>query len=362
MSRTRLFILLLLLMALAPAHAIPPPDVVASLWQSVLQMLGVASVFLAGAWVAARQFFSQYAPILKRKVVFIPVLVGLLVLIWFAFAPSLSQAAPPAAIKGELLPIEQVIQRERDAWVRDWKLQTVREMKAEANLARQSKQLPAVQFHDVESFTPAALVALLKSRASELYLLDIREELERSKFSIQHQAMFRYGDLVQGLVPAQLPKDRLIVVLCHSGLRGYLGAHFLQQVGFPKVAFLQGGLAQWHKEGLPVVGEVDYKTKAPVQLSKREAGKLDAYKVQVDPAGTPALALGKVVQVPFETASTADLQPILQTSRTRPVLPVCKTYSGCFHGLNLIFLLEKQGGKVAGIYDETGQHLRGLVE
>ena len=31
MSRTRLFILLLLLMALVPAHAIPPPDVVASL-------------------------------------------------------------------------------------------------------------------------------------------------------------------------------------------------------------------------------------------------------------------------------------------------------------------------------------------
>ena len=43
-----------------PAHAIPPPDVVISLWQSVLQFMGVASVFIGGAILSVRQFFGHY--------------------------------------------------------------------------------------------------------------------------------------------------------------------------------------------------------------------------------------------------------------------------------------------------------------
>ena len=42
------------------AHAIPPPDALISIWQSALQVLGVASVFMAGAYFSVKQFFSAY--------------------------------------------------------------------------------------------------------------------------------------------------------------------------------------------------------------------------------------------------------------------------------------------------------------
>ncbi|HPY40114.1 MAG TPA: rhodanese-like domain-containing protein [Thiolinea sp.] len=356
----KVLLLSCLLLLTSPAFAIPPPDVVASLWQAILQMIGIASVFLAGAWVAARQFLSQHAPILKRKIVFIPILIVLLILSILAISP-LFAAAANEPIKGELLPIETVIQREKDTWVRDWKLKTVHEMENEARLTRAAKQLPVVQYQTIQSFTPKALQELLTTRAKDVYVLDIREAMELSKFSIRHDAVFRYGDLVQDLLPNDLPKDRLIVVLCHSGLRGYMGAQFLKHAGFEQVAFLQGGLAEWNKQGLPVNGRADFKVKAPVQPSKKEALAMDAYKVQVDPAGTATMSIPNVVQLPYETASTADLQPVLAVSKTKPVLIVCKEYGGCFQGLNLIWLIEQQGGKVAGLYDQTGQHLRGLI-
>lgn len=354
---------LCLLLFASPAFAIPPPDVVASLWQSILQMLGVVSVFLAGAWIAARQFLMQHAPILKRKMVFIPVLVVLLILSGFAISPLFAASSSSAMnpIKGELLPIETVIKREQDKWVRDWKLKTVHEMEQEAKLTRTAIHLPLVNYQDIQSFTPQALQELLASRGNELYILDIREAMEQSKFSIRYDAVFRYGDLVHDILPKNLPKDRMIVVLCHSGLRGYMGAQFLKHAGFAQVSFLQGGLAAWSKQGLPVTGKVDFKVKAPLQPSKQQALAMDAYKVQVDPAGSAAMKIPNLVQLPYETASTADLQPVLTASKTKPVLIVCKEYGGCFQGLNLIWLIEQQGGKVAGLYDETGQHLRGLI-
>lgn len=357
----KVLLLVALLLSTSPAFAIPPPDVVASLWQAILQMIGIVAVFLAGAWVAARQFLNQHAPILKRKIVFIPVLVVLLVLSLFALSPlwAATNAAPP--LKGELLAIEQVIKREKDAWVREWKLKTVHEMEKEAKLTREVSHLPSVPYQNIESFSPKALQALLATRRNDLYILDIREAMEQTKFSIRHDAVFRYGDLVHDLLPKNLPKERMIVVLCHSGLRGYMGAQFLKYAGFERVAFLQGGLAEWNRQGLPVIGQADFKVKAPLQPSKQAALAMDAYKVQVDPAGTVAMKIPNLVQLPYETASTAALQAVLTAAKTKPILIVCKEYGGCFQGLNLIWLIEQQGGKVAGLYDETGQHLRGLI-
>lgn len=359
MLRKVLLSLSLLLFA-SPAFAIPPPDVVASLWQSILQMIGVASVFLAGVWVATRQFLSQHGSNLKRKWVFIPVLLSLFLIGYLVFNPLWAVNISPS-IQGELLPIETVIKREPNAWVREWKLKTVAQMGQEAKLTRAAKHLPAIEYQTIASFAPQALQDLLKTRAQDLYLLDIREAMELSEFSIPHDGVFRYGDLVHDILPKNLPKDRMIVVLCHSGLRGYLGAQFLKKAGFEQVAFLQGGLAAWHQQGLPVIGKADFKVKAPLQPSKAAALAMDAYKIQVDPIGSSAMKILNLVQLPYETASTAELQPVLAISKTKPVLIVCKEYGGCFQGLNLIWLIEQHGGKVAGLYDETGQHLRGLI-
>lgn len=51
---------------------------------------------------------------------------------------------------------------------------------------------------------------------------------------------------------AELPKDRLIVVTCAIGLRGYLAYRILKQHGFTNVKNLSGGYKTWSAAAMPV--------------------------------------------------------------------------------------------------------------
>ena len=343
-----------------PAHAIPPPDAVISLWQSLLQFIGVASVFIGGAILSVRQFFSHYIVGWKRTAFYLSLVVGFLVILWLMLGPRIAKAESSTQpfVQGEQLPITQLIKREKEAWIRDWKLDTIQEMQHELNLSRQRKQLAPIAFQTVQSFTPKQLHNLIETQSQQVYVLDIREEYERSRFSIESNGSARYGDLVANLIPDELPKDSVIVVLCHSGMRGYLGANLLKRAGFTRAAFLQDGLASWHDNELPIRGTVDYKAKKRWQPSARQARKLDAFKMQVDAEGSSAIRnIPNLIKLPYETATTQELTQVMQTSKRRPILLACNTYGGCFHSTNLAWLIEHNGGKVAGIYDETGDHL-----
>lgn len=355
-------LLVFLLLCSGAAHAIPPPDVVASLWQSLLQMLGMAAVFLGGVLLTVRQFFAQYLLGWKRTAFYALLVVVVLILLgWVVFYTPPSHAYVPPE------PIETVLNKEKDARIRAWKLQTEREMEQEANATRVRKHLPVVTFHALYSRDPEDFAADMQHQPEQYHVLDVREESERASFSIPHDATFRYGDLVQGIMPPDLPRDKTIMVLCHSGLRGYLAANFIQQALFrdePKsrVMYLQGGLAAWNARGLPVTGEAEYKVKAYPLLDKAQVQAGKAQLVQVDADGTAALSLPGLLHLPYETASTADLDPVLQAASSRATVLVCRTYGGCFHTSNLAYLIEQQGGKIVGIYDETGSFMRGLQQ
>ena len=354
-----ILLLLALFLCTSPAHAIPPPDMVASVWQSVLQFAGVAIVFLGGAVFALRQWLSHY---LGRWLK--PVLLGLLASVlavsgWLLLGGN-TQAAERAVapIQGERVTIETVIRRETDTWVRDWEFKFLGEMQKDAGLTRQRKGLSPRSYLVVDSFTPAQLAKLLQTRSSELYLLDIREPYERGQFRLKHPASnYRYGDLVQDIPPTALPKDKMIVLLCHSGLRGYMAANFLRHMGFSRVAFLQGGLGRWSKEGLPVNGNAEFPMGHYPEISKTDVEAFRGFKVQLDSDGTPKVRLSGLVQLPYETASSGDLRPLFQAAANYPVLLVCNTYGGCFHSLNLAWEIRQKGGKLLGIHDASGKQM-----
>ncbi|MGB1008709.1 MAG: rhodanese-like domain-containing protein [Thiolinea sp.] len=340
---------------LSPAYAIPPPDIIASVWQSVLQIIGVAAVFVTGAVYALRQWLEHYLGRWQKPVLYSLFLLTVLLIIGVLFIPV--SKAESGLLQPERLAIKTIINQEKDGWLRDWKLQTLNQMERQANSTRQRKGLATVNFATVASFTPKALYRNLQQHPEKFYLLDIREASERSKFRIRHQGESRFGDMVQGVMP-DLPEGKIVVVLCHSGLRGYLGAYFLQQAGTNEVAFLRGGLASWHKQGLPVAGKADFKAKKRHLFSKKQTIASTAVKVQVDPEGTTPVALNNLLRLPYETASSSELEAVLKQLTTRPYLLVCKTYGGCFHATNMAWLIEQRGGKVAGIYDESGEHAK----
>lgn len=49
----------------------------------------------------------------------------------------------------------------------------------------------------------------------------------------------------------ELPRDRLIVLICGGGSRSEVGCEQLARLGFTKVASLRGGLSAWKRAGLP---------------------------------------------------------------------------------------------------------------
>ena len=361
-TTTKLLGLCTLLLSL-PAHAIPPPDAVISIWQSLLQFLGVASVFIGGAILSMRQFFGMYIVGWKRVAFYISLAIVLVWLLWFFFGGQIAKAQSTDAIQGELIPINELIKREGDDWIREWKLKTAEEMKVELNLARQSRGLPKQTFAVVQSFSPQNLNQLVKTQNNKIYLLDIREEFERSRFGIPVNGSARYGDIAGNVIPANLPKDTVIVVLCHSGLRGFFGASLLKSAGYSEVSFLQGGLAAWKKQKLPIRGEPNYTAKQRWLPSEREAVKLKALKIQVDSEGSESVTgIPELINLPYETATTKDVEQVMKMAKGQPILLVCNTYGGCFHSTNMAWLVEHKGGKIAGIYDETGEHVEGFFD
>ena len=52
----------------------------------------------------------------------------------------------------------------------------------------------------------------------------------------------------------EIPADRPVVLLCHSGSRSALATQQLLKAGRQQVANLHGGLSRWAAEGYPLDG------------------------------------------------------------------------------------------------------------
>lgn len=86
---------------------------------------------------------------------------------------------------------------------------------------------------------------------SEVYLLDIRgaSELPRGVLpDSQHVPMH--------LLPLRMndfPKDKDVVLYCHSGARSAHACMYLMQQGFTNVINLRGGILDWARNGFQIV-------------------------------------------------------------------------------------------------------------
>jgi len=83
------------------------------------------------------------------------------------------------------------------------------------------------------------------------FFLDVREQAEWDQGHIARSTLVPLDELQNRL--SELPKDRDIVVVCHSGVRSKDGMTILRQAGFSRAACLTGGLIAWQAAGYPLV-------------------------------------------------------------------------------------------------------------
>lgn len=103
----------------------------------------------------------------------------------------------------------------------------------------------------VEQLTAEDLAAKLKKDPHGVVLLDVREPFERDLAAIQPSIHIPMGEVPERL--EEIPKDREVVVYCHSGSRSNMVAGYLASRGWKTVANLSGGIDSWSVDVDPKV-------------------------------------------------------------------------------------------------------------
>jgi adenylyltransferase/sulfurtransferase len=95
---------------------------------------------------------------------------------------------------------------------------------------------------------PQITVKEMKRRmdaGEELYILDVREPFEYEIAQIGGK-LIPQNDIPKRL--SEIDRNREVIVHCHHGVRSQRIAEFLQQVGYPRVVNLAGGINAWSEE------------------------------------------------------------------------------------------------------------------
>jgi rhodanese-related sulfurtransferase len=87
------------------------------------------------------------------------------------------------------------------------------------------------------------------SRGATLMDLRQEDEIELRRFRVDNILYLPAYEVRAALT--RIPKDRPLILADEIGLESKEVATFLATVGFPLVSVLNGGLAEWHGDGLP---------------------------------------------------------------------------------------------------------------
>jgi hydroxyacylglutathione hydrolase len=93
-------------------------------------------------------------------------------------------------------------------------------------------------------------VADLEARSASAVVVDVREPSEYASGHIAGTVGVPQAELAARL--DEIPRDRPIYVICHSGSRSLRAAQFLVQQGFRDVVNVQGGVKAWRAAGRPL--------------------------------------------------------------------------------------------------------------
>ena len=103
---------------------------------------------------------------------------------------------------------------------------------------------------------PELAPAWVAAHLPELTVLDVRapEELQGPDGHISGSLNIPLPELEQRR--QEIPNDKPVVVVCHSGSRSALATQQLLKEGIATIANLRGGLSRWSDEGYPLAGAI----------------------------------------------------------------------------------------------------------
>jgi rhodanese-related sulfurtransferase len=116
-----------------------------------------------------------------------------------------------------------------------------------------AQQLTANPYHRRVATVAAVTVSELRERLGAdppPFLLDVREPWEFDAGHVPAAKLIPLGELEQRV--SEIPRDRQVLAICHSGQRSLAAATYLQALGFRDVINVEGGTAAWIERGYPI--------------------------------------------------------------------------------------------------------------
>jgi rhodanese-related sulfurtransferase len=110
--------------------------------------------------------------------------------------------------------------------------------------------IPSISPRDAAAATGPAAPGEAGDAAARPLIVDVREPNEFASERIEGSVLVPLSQFADR--HAELPKDRPLVMQCHSGSRSSSATMFLLQRGWTDVRNLDGGIAAWMRDGLPV--------------------------------------------------------------------------------------------------------------
>ena len=101
-----------------------------------------------------------------------------------------------------------------------------------------------------ESVTPAEVAKQIQQPRTAPFLLDVRTAEEFAEGHVPHATNIPVQVLATRL--AEVPKDKDVVVYCHSGVRATRAAMLLKESGYTRVSEMQGSMMAWEAAKLPI--------------------------------------------------------------------------------------------------------------
>ena len=108
----------------------------------------------------------------------------------------------------------------------------------------QSQPVPAIS-------AQAAYARLTDQDAAEPpIIVDVREADEWAEGHIEEATHIPLGQL--GARTREIPQDREVIVVCHSGQRSAMATSLLLRAGYTHVVNMTGGMHAWELQHLPI--------------------------------------------------------------------------------------------------------------
>ena len=87
-------------------------------------------------------------------------------------------------------------------------------------------------------------------KGDKIVLVDVREPWEYLAGHVPAAQLIPLGELEQRV--AEVPRNREVLAICHSGQRSLAAAGYLQHLGYTAVSNVDGGTAAWIERGYPL--------------------------------------------------------------------------------------------------------------